>query len=36
VVAHLVAALADLGVPAATIEAIGQALAPLRPQIVTA
>jgi hemoglobin len=36
VVAHLVAALAGLGVPATTIEAIGHALAPLRPQIVTA
>jgi hemoglobin len=36
VVAHLVAALAALGVAPATIEAIGAMLAPLRDQIVTA
>jgi hemoglobin len=36
VVAHLVAALAGLGVPAATIEAIAETLAPLRAQIVAA
>jgi hemoglobin len=36
VVAHLVGALSGLGVPAATIEAIGGTLAPLRVQIVTA
>jgi hemoglobin len=34
VVAHLVAALGGLGVPAATIEAIAETLAPLRAQIV--
>ncbi|HVX46900.1 MAG TPA: group 1 truncated hemoglobin [Mycobacteriales bacterium] len=34
VVAHLAGTLADLGVPAATIERIGAALAPLRSQIV--
>ncbi|MBI5105337.1 MAG: group 1 truncated hemoglobin [Solirubrobacterales bacterium] len=36
VVVHLVATLASLGVAAATIEAIGGHLAPLRRQIVTA
>jgi hemoglobin len=36
VVAHLVAALAGLGVAPATIEAIGGKLAPLRTQIVAA
>jgi hemoglobin len=36
VVAHLVATLTDLGVPAPTIEAIGGTLAPLRGQIVEA
>jgi hemoglobin len=36
VVAHLAAALAGLGVPATTIEAIAGKLAPLRTQIVAA
>jgi hemoglobin len=36
VVAHLAAALAGLGVPATTIEAIAGKLAPLRAQIVAA
>jgi hemoglobin len=36
VVGHLVATLDGLGVPAATIEAIGGKLAPLRADIVTA
>ncbi|ROO85316.1 hemoglobin [Actinocorallia herbida] len=35
VVAHLVATLDGLGVPDATIAAIGETLAPLRPEIVT-
>ena len=35
VVDHLVTALADLGVPAPTIEAIGGALAPLKGEVVT-
>lgn len=36
VVDHLVATLSELGIPEATIGQIGEALSPLREQIVTA